>query len=54
MREVIEGFPEEVARYRAGERKLFGYLMGQIMRATQDRANPRMASEILGRILRSE
>ena len=53
VREVIGGLPEEVARYRAGERKLFGYLMGQIMRATHDRANPRVASEILGRILRS-
>ncbi len=52
--DLIGRFPEEVARYRAGERKLFGYLMGQIMRATQDRANPRVASEILSRILRSE
>jgi aspartyl-tRNA(Asn)/glutamyl-tRNA(Gln) amidotransferase subunit B len=54
VREVIAGFPEEVARYRAGERKLFGYLMGQIMRATHDRANPRVASEILGRLLRMD
>ncbi|RME56283.1 MAG: Asp-tRNA(Asn)/Glu-tRNA(Gln) amidotransferase subunit GatB, partial [Caldilineae bacterium] len=32
--------PDELARYRAGETKLFGFFMGQVMRATRGKADP--------------
>lgn len=32
--------PDELGRYRAGEEKLFGFFMGQVMRATRGKADP--------------
>jgi aspartyl-tRNA(Asn)/glutamyl-tRNA(Gln) amidotransferase subunit B len=45
--EVIAANPKEVERYRAGEEKLFGFLVGQVMKATRGKANPKMANDIL-------
>ena len=51
VREVIEACPEEVAKYRAGKVKVLGFLVGQVMRKTQGKANPKLAGEILRRLL---
>ena len=40
VRGVLDANPEELARYRAGETKLFGFFMGQTMRATRGKADP--------------
>jgi len=37
---VLAAHPDEVARFKSGETKLKGYLLGQVMRAFQGRANP--------------
>ncbi len=37
----------ELARYRAGEQKLFGFFMGQVMKATQGKADPALAKQRL-------
>ncbi len=47
VRTVLRQHPAEVERYRAGTRKLFGYFMGEIMRATGGAADPHVASELL-------
>lgn len=39
--------PKEVARYRNGEEKVFGFLVGQVMKATRGKANPKVVNEIL-------
>lgn len=48
---VIDGIlaanPDEVARFRAGEKKLQGFFMGQIMKATQGKANPKVVGKLL-------
>ena len=44
---VISERPEEVARYRSGDRKLLGFFMGQIMKATRGQANPKLANQLL-------
>jgi Asp-tRNA(Asn)/Glu-tRNA(Gln) amidotransferase B subunit len=36
-----------VERYRAGNVNLIGALVGQVMRETQNRANPKLAGELL-------
>jgi len=36
-----------VERYRAGETKLFGVLVGELMRATGGKANAKIAGELL-------
>ncbi|MDZ7290083.1 MAG: Asp-tRNA(Asn)/Glu-tRNA(Gln) amidotransferase subunit GatB [candidate division KSB1 bacterium] len=52
--EVIAANPKEVERYRNGEEKLFGFLVGQVMKHTRGKANPKMVNEILQKRLRNE
>jgi len=50
-RTVVEAHPDLVAQYRSGEEKVLGFFVGQVMRATQGQANPKLAREALVRIL---
>jgi len=45
--EVVAAHPDEASRYRAGETKLLGFFVGQLMRATAGKANPKLANELL-------
>ena len=47
--EVVEAHPEEVARWRAGERKLIGFFVGRVMALSAGRADPRRVRELLER-----
>ena len=47
--EVLSACGEQVAKYRAGKEKVFGFLVGQVMKATRGKANPQMVNEILRR-----
>ena len=49
--EVISRHPEMVESYRAGEKKVVNFLMGQVMKRTQGKANPQAVREILARKL---
>jgi aspartyl-tRNA(Asn)/glutamyl-tRNA(Gln) amidotransferase subunit B len=51
VKEVLAAHPEEVANYKGGKTKLFGFFMGQVMKATQGKANPKMVTELLKRLL---
>jgi aspartyl-tRNA(Asn)/glutamyl-tRNA(Gln) amidotransferase subunit B len=44
---VIANHPEQVQQYRDGKTKVLGFLVGQIMKATQGKANPGQVNEIL-------
>jgi aspartyl-tRNA(Asn)/glutamyl-tRNA(Gln) amidotransferase subunit B len=48
---VVESNPEKVAEYRAGKEKLFGFFVGQVMKATQGKANPAMVNTLLQELL---
>lgn len=48
---VISEHPDVVDRYRRGDRKLLGFFMGQIMKATKGQANPKVANQLLRRKL---
>ena len=50
--DALEKFPAEVARYRSGEEKIFGWLMGQVMRETRGKGNPALLRELLEAALR--
>ena len=50
--EVLTKYPEKVAQYREGNRKLFGFFVGQVLKATGGRANPRIVNELLNRTLK--
>ena len=45
--EVIAANPDKVAEYKSGKDKLFGFFVGQAMKATQGKANPAMLNDIL-------
>lgn len=45
--EVIEAHPEQLAQYRAGRDKLFGFFVGQVMKSSQGQANPQQLNEFL-------
>ncbi len=49
--ELLAAHPKEVGRYRGGEEKLFGFFVGQLMKAMKGKANPQMANEVLKRKL---
>jgi len=44
---VLAAQAEKVAEYKAGRDKLYGFFVGQIMRATQGKANPALVNELL-------
>ncbi|HTP39290.1 MAG TPA: Asp-tRNA(Asn)/Glu-tRNA(Gln) amidotransferase subunit GatB [Steroidobacteraceae bacterium] len=48
---VIAASPAQLADYRAGKDKLFGYFVGQTMKATRGKANPALLNELLKRKL---
>ena len=47
IEEVLAGHPEQVGQYRDGNSRVFGFLVGQVMRATKGQANPRVVNELL-------
>ena len=49
--QVLARHPEQVAAYRAGKEKLFGFFVGQTMKATQGKANPAMVNTLLKQLL---
>ncbi|RKY26474.1 MAG: Asp-tRNA(Asn)/Glu-tRNA(Gln) amidotransferase GatCAB subunit B, partial [Planctomycetota bacterium] len=50
-RKVIEDNPKAVADYRGGKATAVKFLMGQVMRATKGKANPKVVEELLTKIL---
>lgn len=45
--DVIAASPNQVEQYRGGKDKLFGYFVGQIMKASKGQANPEMINKLL-------
>jgi len=47
IEEIIAANPEQVAQYRAGKEKVFGFFVGQVMRASKGKANPQQLNDLL-------
>jgi len=45
--QVLADNPAQVADYKGGKERLFGYLMGQVMRASKGKANPQLTHKLL-------
>ncbi len=43
----MDGNPSQVEQYRAGKTKVFGFFVGQVMKISKGRANPKMVNEVL-------
>ena len=50
-KKVIDTNPDQVAAYKSGKDKLFGFFVGQVMKETQGKANPKSVNEILKELL---
>ena len=48
---VFELNQDEVTRYRAGEKQLTGFFMGQLMKVSQGKADPKLANGLLRQML---
>jgi aspartyl-tRNA(Asn)/glutamyl-tRNA(Gln) amidotransferase subunit B len=51
IREVMEKNPGQLADYRSGKDKLFGFFVGQVMKATGGKANPAQVNDLLKKLL---
>jgi aspartyl-tRNA(Asn)/glutamyl-tRNA(Gln) amidotransferase subunit B len=49
--DVLEKNADAVEQYRAGKASTFGFLVGQVMKATAGKANPKRVNELLRRAL---
>jgi aspartyl-tRNA(Asn)/glutamyl-tRNA(Gln) amidotransferase subunit B len=49
---VLAKNPKEVEEYKKGKEKVFGFFVGQVMKATQGKANPQMVNELLKKMLK--
>jgi aspartyl-tRNA(Asn)/glutamyl-tRNA(Gln) amidotransferase subunit B len=45
--EVIANNPKQLDQYRSGKDRLFGFFVGQVMKASQGKANPKQVNDIL-------
>ncbi|MEE8043651.1 MAG: Asp-tRNA(Asn)/Glu-tRNA(Gln) amidotransferase subunit GatB, partial [Thermodesulfobacteriota bacterium] len=44
---ILADHPDEISRYKAGDQKLMGFFVGQVMKETKGKANPKIVNEIL-------
>jgi aspartyl-tRNA(Asn)/glutamyl-tRNA(Gln) amidotransferase subunit B len=51
IRRVLAENPTQVEQFRSGKDKVFGFLVGQVMRASQGKANPALLNDLLRREL---
>ena len=51
--DVIEHHADAVAQYRGGKTATFGFLVGQVMKSSGGKANPKLVNQILRRELES-
>jgi len=54
VREAMARFPDKVQAFRAGNKGLLGLFMGEVMKATKGKADPRKANELVARMLEQE
>jgi len=48
---IIEVNQAQVAEYRGGKEKVFGFFVGQVMKATKGKANPQLVNDLLKKML---
>jgi aspartyl-tRNA(Asn)/glutamyl-tRNA(Gln) amidotransferase subunit B len=51
--DIISANPQQVEQFRGGKDKVFGFFVGQVMKQTQGKANPKQVNELLRKKLSS-
>jgi aspartyl-tRNA(Asn)/glutamyl-tRNA(Gln) amidotransferase subunit B len=52
--DVLASNPQQLADYRGGKEALFGFFVGQVMKVSKGKANPKVAGELLREKLKAE
>jgi len=52
IQRVVDANPKLVDDYRKGKEKLFGFLVGEVMKETKGKANPKLVNELLRKKLK--
>jgi aspartyl-tRNA(Asn)/glutamyl-tRNA(Gln) amidotransferase subunit B len=48
---IFQANPEEVEAFKGGKKKLMGFFVGQVMKATKGQANPKLVNELVNKLL---
>lgn len=51
IKQITAKHPEQVSDYKLGKEKVFGFFIGQIMKETKGKANPKLVNDLLKQIL---
>ena len=51
IQDVLSAHSDQVEQYRQGKEKVFGFLVGQVMKTTKGKANPQVVNELLKKML---
>jgi aspartyl-tRNA(Asn)/glutamyl-tRNA(Gln) amidotransferase subunit B len=51
IEEVINSYPEKVAEYKNGKKGILAMFMGEVMKKSKGKADPKMANELLAKKL---
>ena len=51
---VIEQNPTEVERYKNGEKQLVGFFMGQLMKVSKGKADPKASNQLMREVLEQQ
>lgn len=51
VQKIVDSNPEQVAAYKGGKVQLFGFFVGQVMKETKGRANPKTVNDLLKELL---
>jgi len=51
--EIIASNPDEVQRYKEGKKQLMGFFVGQAMKASRGKANPKLVTEMVSKKLQN-
>ncbi|WP_420645542.1 Asp-tRNA(Asn)/Glu-tRNA(Gln) amidotransferase subunit GatB [Candidatus Leptofilum sp.] len=51
IEQILNDNPEQLTRYLGGQEKLRGFFVGQVMKATSGKANPKLVNQLLSRAL---
>jgi aspartyl-tRNA(Asn)/glutamyl-tRNA(Gln) amidotransferase subunit B len=53
IQKAIDANPKQVEDYRKGKEKLFGFFVGEVMKQTHGKANPKLVNELLKKKLKA-
>ena len=52
VEEIVAAHPAQAEQFRAGKQKVLGFFVGQVMKATRGKADPKQANELIVKALR--